>query len=214
MILFYLLRDGPLLGCGCRLSEGKALSCINSLLLQCRSFTHLFTFQQAPVTNFEETDAYLSSPFCSEELQKEIRQQDLVESIDASPDNEISKIPTPPPDHSPDSTHSTISHGSCISPQLSASATSDSYIKGSSLEQSPLSSPNSSCSGEVCTPDNDSDMVSASEIPKLIKRESCIRSTCEKTASSDGETSSSSMSTHEQNVPKNIKLPQSKLHNF
>jgi hypothetical protein len=147
----------------------------------------------------------MPSPFCNSEL------QDI-----ASPSNNLGQtaIPTPPPErtyHSPDSLHS------CVSPQHSASATSDSYIKGSSLEESPVSSPSSSYAGDIRSPameDYDS------ELPKFIKkeRESCIRSTNisneeRKSLSHEGETSSTGtvVTPCEQNVPKNIKLPQSKF---
>ena len=138
----------------------------------------------------------MPSPFG--ELQ---RQEIMTDSIDVT-------IPTPPPEcahDSPDSTHS------CISPQLPASATSDSYIKGSSLEESPLSSPNSSCAGEIHTPGSRNGIIS--EIPKLIKRETCIHGTNEQTNRSqpNEKASSSNVLPHEQNVPKNIKLPQSKI---
>lgn len=166
--------------------------------------------------NYDEADTYMPSPFCSAELQGPVIQQD---SSAAPPSNKVGQtaIPTPPPErtyHSPDSTHS---HGSCISPQHSASATSDSYIKGSSLEESPVSSPNSSYTGEVDSPE----MQDCDTIPKLIKkeRESCIRNTNpqsitdeQSTKPEEGETSSSATTApREQNVPKNIKLPQSKF---
>lgn len=166
----------------------------------------------------------MPSPFCGgvgAELQgQEIQQQDITDSIAASPPNNLGQIaiPTPPPERtfsSPDSTHSSLSHGSCISPQHSASATSDSYIKGSSLEESPVSSPSSSCAGEVHSLERQDymDAMDADMIPKLIKkeRESCIRSTSEQASKSEGETSSNNAPSREQNVPKNIKLPQSKF---
>lgn len=167
--------------------------------------------------NYDEEDTFMPSPFCSAEVPGPVHQQD---SSASPPSNNLGQtaIPTPPPErtyHSPDSTHS---HGSCISPQHSASATSDSYIKGSSLEESPVSSPNSSYAEEV----NSQDYMDSDTIPKLIKkeRESCIRNTneqsitneqCSKSTTEEGETSSSATAPREHNVPKNIKLPQSKF---
>ena len=157
---------------------------------------------------YDEPEAYMSSPFC--ELQN--HQPEQAQGIDVT-------IPTPPPEtthDSPDSTHS--SQG--FSPQLSASATSDSYIKGSSLEESPVSSPSSSYAGEIHSPQNEEeqDFIESAvitQIPKLIKRESCIRSTSEQRSvvAPDNEANSnlSGNVPREQNVPKNIKLPQSKF---
>lgn len=161
----------------------------------------------------------MPSPFNAELQGPVVQQQDVPAS---PPSNNLGQtaIPTPPPErtyhHSPDSTHS------CISPQHSASATSDSYIKGSSLEESPVSSPSSSYAGEIHSPEMQDYMDAnvASELPPMVKteRESCIREPSvagehAKSMPNEGETSSASAnsaSATAQNVPKNIKLPQSK----
>ena len=181
---------------------------------------YLLALQPDPATlfqlNYDETDTYMPSPFCNAELPV-VQQQD----VPASPSNNLGQtaIPTPPPErtyHSPDSTHS------CISPQHSASATSDSYIKGSSLEESPVSSPSSSYAGEIHSPEMQDYMDSnaVAELPTMVKkeRESCIREPSlaehNKPVPKEGETSSAganSASAAAQNVPKNIKLPQSKF---
>lgn len=165
----------------------------------------MFTFQAALhyVGDLDSADGYASPPFGED--------QDIEDS--SPPSNGVRQIiPTPPPESkhdspAPDSTHS--SHGSCVSPQFSASATSNSYIKGSSLEESPVSSPGSSYAGELDTNGQDNFIASnvVAEMPKLIKRETCIRSTSDDAASAipGGATNTS------RDVPKNIKLPQSKF---
>lgn len=165
----------------------------------------------------DQASPYMPSPlaFCGAEGQEiEVDQRDLTESS-SSPPNNLGRIaiPTPPPEilhGSPDSTHSSQS---CISIQHSASATSDSYIKGSSLEESPVSSPNSSCAGtsnSEGTALNSFDGAAGSN--EVVKRESCIRGGDTGgdagTSASDGENGYGV--SHQQNVPKNIKLPQSK----
>ena len=161
----------------------------------------------------------MSSPFCSDVLQgEEGFDVDLQEKIDAaSPTTNLGQItiPTPPPERTYSSPDSSRSHGSCISPQHSASATtSDSYIKGSSLEESPVSSPGSSCAGEE--PQMlQSNFDAASE---SSKRESCICGPGVETdvvkVMSDEEEDHDSTITNGHNVPKNIKLPQSKSSYF
>lgn len=169
----------------------------------------MFTFQQEQAAfhyagDLDSADGYVSPPFGEE--------QEIEDLAESSPSGVRQIIPTPPPESkhdspAPDSTHS--SHGSCVSPQFSASATSNSYIKGSSLEESPVSSPGSSYAGELDTNGQDTYIASnmVAEMPKLIKRETCIRST------SDDATGGATTS-REQNVPKNIKLPQSKLSTY
>ncbi len=155
----------------------------------------------------------MPSPFCSDVLQQGGQEigVEKQESIDASsPIGQIT-IPTPPPERTYNSPDSSRSHGSCISPQHSASATSDSYIKGSSLEESPVSSPSSSCAEEVDVSSKSS--FDNAENPSLVKRESCIHSTeleTETVSMSDEETDAHDNNTNGHNVPKNIKLPQSK----
>lgn len=154
----------------------------------------------------------MPSPFGGDVQDGTLVEDNLVDGIGGlSPNvNNLGQIaiPTPPPErsrNSPDSTHS--SHGSNTSAQLSASATSDSYIKGSSLEESPVSSPNSSCAGEE---------KSEKEMG-IIRRESCIRSSSSSSSvvndrkyTPDKEPSAAECVSQEQKVPKNIKLPQSK----
>lgn len=165
------------------------------------------------VDDLDEASTYMPSPFCSEGLVGD--QLDVTESSPAPNGLGRIAIPTPPPEHchnSPDSTHSSRSHGSCISTQLSASATSDSYIKGSSLEESPVSSPSSSCAEASNSNTNGSAFINSDIIadsPEMIQRESCIRSAGGLETKSEGEEGRST--SRQQNVPKNIKLPQSKL---
>lgn len=168
--------------------------------------------------NFDELDEAttysMPSPFCDEDFREQGIEHERTESIDVSSPNslgQIAIIPTPPPERScssPDSMHSSRSHGSCVSPQHSASATSDCYIKGSSLEESPISSPSSSCAGE-----NDSHNALQNGTANSVKRESCMHGTGEETglSTSNGEADGNNR-THDQSVPKNIKLPQSKYY--
>ena len=154
----------------------------------------------------------MPSPFCSDVLHggQEVG-GDREEDITAASPTSLGQIaiPTPPPERSYNSPDSSRSHTSCISPQHSASATSDSYIKGSSLEESPVSSPSSSCAEEMNGSNN------TGESPSMMKRESCIRSTGideEMIKSmSDEEADAHDSKTNGHSVPKNIKLPQSKF---
>lgn len=170
------------------------------------------------VDELDEASTYMPSPFCSGDLphQLVVTATDL-ESVAASPANSLGQIaiPTPPPERSHDSPDSIHSSGSCISAQLSASATSDSYIRGSSLEESPVSTPSSSCAGSSnlnVVNFRDSDVTAGGS--EVVKRESCIRSTMEEvnmSKSDEGKTPADGRNgSHQQNAPKNIKLPQSK----
>lgn len=119
---------------------------------------------------------------------------------------QVATIPTPSPDSTPISPGSAASprvSSACISPGLRKGTRTDSYIRGSSLEESPVSSPNSSCVGEL---------KSVEEYPEVdpsLAKESCSsrRNSGEDKCISDEE---SAVGTPEQKVPKNIKLPQSK----
>lgn len=188
----------------------------------------MFIFQLEPEPGFhlnfvdelDEASTYMPSPFCGAGLPE--LAVTAVESIAASPASSLGQtaIPTPPPERShdsPDSTHSSRSHGSCISAQLSASATSDSYIKGSSLEESPVSSPSNSCAESTNFENSVVNFGGPDAIAgnsEVVQRESCIRSTAmgevsiskldKEAPAADGHNGS--------HVPKNIKLPQSKLH--
>ena len=138
----------------------------------------------------------MPSPFGGDAIQEQgtILEQDPIENIDISP--HAIAMPTPPPECA--NTSPVSSHGSstCVSPQLPASATSDSYIKGSSLEESPVSSPNSICSGDV-----------NKSIAKMKDIENTAAgSPADKELGSEDEMSVPSQG---QNVPKNVKLPQS-----
>ena len=147
-------------------------------------------------------------PFTGEIIQRpesDVGQDLVAENIGVAPVNSVEQtvIPTPPPElaaDSPDSSHS-------VSPLLSASAKSDSYIKGSSLEESPVSSPNSSCSGDV------SKYVIAQEEKHVIKQEEEEEFQITNVKIEDDKSMSDQETegyvSHEQNVPKNIKLPQS-----
>ena len=171
---------------------------------------------------FDETGTFMPSPFCTDVLQggQEVG-VDQQESIDASSPTSLGQItiPTPPPERTYNSPDSARSHGSCISPQHSASATSDSYIKGSSLEESPVSSPSSSCAEEVDNSSNilQSNFESITESPSLVQRETCIHDAVLETemvkSVSDEETEAADNNINGHNVPKNIKLPQSKTPN-
>lgn len=162
----------------------------------------------------------MPSPFCTEVLHAgQGGGVDQQEVIDASSPTNLGQItiPTPPPERTYSSPDSARSHGSCISPQHSASATSDSYIKGSSLEESPVSSPSSSCAEGLDDSSRilQSNFNNTTDCPSLVKREACIHDAGLEAAEivqaiSEEETEPSDTSTNGHSVPKNIKLPQSK----
>lgn len=123
---------------------------------------------------------------------------------------QVVTMPTPPPDTTRTSTGSAASSrvsSACTSPDLSKSARTDSYIRGSSLEESPVSSPNGSYVGDVKLAGNYPEVGSPS--PSLSKEpcSSSRRSSEEDKCMSDEEAGVQAL---EQKVPKNIKLPQSK----
>lgn len=164
-----------------------------------------------------EASTYMPSPlgFCSglpEQLEPA-----AAENISAgSPADSLRQIaiPTPPPEcshHSPDSTHSSLSLGSSISAQMSAPTTSHSYIKGSSLEESPVSSPSDSCaeSENIAIVNSTDSSLSSAGGPEMVIRESCIRGEDSKSKQSEEIAVDSHNGSY---VPKNIKLPQSRCY--
>ena len=181
-------------------------------------FTLLYQQEQTEFhLNFDELDeasTYMPSPFRSTGLPQPLDVSAAAESDAASPANSLQgqiAIPTPPPEGSPDSTQSSLSHGSCISAQFSASATSHSYIKGSSLEESPVSSPSNSCA-ELDNEDDSVQSNGAANGQEVARRESCIRSTMDEVSASN--LSDDIVPHPTTNVPKNIKLPQRKFYSL
>ncbi len=139
------------------------------------------------IDGLDEAGTYMPSPFSGDvvEDQETVVAHELAGSTDISLMTQMA-IPTPPPE---------CAH---TSPQGSSGVSisrSSSYIKGSSLEESPVSSPNSSCADDETQTLN----VITSTSPVLAKEE----------FSRDPKEVEEFIA-HEQNVPKNIKLPQSK----